>query len=363
MSHLAECLPPYLIPARPLVEASRSGCSLTYNLISLFTGAGGLDIGAEKAGFEIRLCVEIDPVRVRTLSLNRSSWKVLGRDIASLSSSSILRRSGLHKSDAFFLSAGSPCQPYSKSAFWVQDRLSNMMSDYRTRTLWHFARLVRELRPRGFILENVGGLLFKPCRPLFSRLVNSLNRAGYGLSWRVLNAADFGVAQKRERLFLIGMEKGQNFEFPEPSRRPTEYLSVAQAFQGLEDKPEETDIVAGKWGYLLPRIPPGKNYLHLTKARGRRKPVFRWRSRYWSFLLKLSPRLPSWTIQANPGPYCGPFHWKNRRLRISEVKRLQTFPNSYRFAGDRRSAWAQIGDATPPLLSEKLCASIMKQAS
>ncbi len=336
---------------------------MTNNLISLFTGGGGLDLGAERAGFEIRLCIEIDPIRVKTLSLNRPGWKVLDRDVASLSSSSILRRSGLRKSDRFFLSAGSPCQPYSKSAFWVPGRLANMKSDYRIRTLWHFARVVRELRPTGFILENVAALAFEPCHRLFSRLTNSLSRAGYGVSWRVVNAASFGVAQKRERLFVVGLRNGQRFNFPEPTHSPDSYVSATEAFRGLEDRPEEGEKLGGKWGHLLPKIPPGRNYLYLTKDRGRSKAMFRWRSRYWSFLLKLSPDLPSWTIQANPGPYCGPFHWENRRLRISEVKRIQTFPDSYRFAGDRRSAWTQLGDATPPLIARKEWAALLDQVT
>jgi DNA (cytosine-5)-methyltransferase 1 len=331
-------------------------------IISLYTGAGGLDIGAQKAGFEIRLCVEINPVRVETLSLNNPSWQVVKDDVTRLSGSSILKRSGLRKSDTFFLSAASPCAPYSKSAFWVPNRLSHVKSDYRTPTLWHFVRLVREMRPEGFIFENVDGLLFEPCLPLFRRMINSLRRSGYGLSWRVVNAANFGVAQKRERVFVVGLKNGQAFNFPEPTHSPPNYVSAANAFRGLQDKEEDGETVTGKWAHLLSAIPPGKNYLHLTKARGRRKAIFRWRSRYWSFLLKLSPRLPSWTIQAHPGPYCGPFHWKNRRLRISELKRIQTFPDSYRLAGDRTSAWAQLGDATPPLVAAKLCAAMLKQA-
>jgi DNA (cytosine-5)-methyltransferase 1 len=332
-------------------------------IISLYTGAGGLDIGAEAAGFAVRLCVEINPVRVKTLSLNKPNWRVVKDDVTRISGLSILKRAGLKKSDKIFFSGAAPCGPYSKSAFWVPNRLSNVMTDYRIPTLWHFARLVRELRPTGFIFENVGGLLFEPCRPLFRRMINSFRKSGYGLSWRIVNAANFGIPQKRERLFIVGLKDGRCFNFPESTHSANNYISAAEAFRGLDDKPEDGETVTGKWAHLLPTIPPGKNYLHLSKARGRRKAIFRWRSRYWSFLLKLSPQLPSWTIQAHPGPYCGPFHWKNRRLRISELKRIQTFPDRYRFAGDRASAWAQIGDATPPLLAEKLCESILEQAS
>lgn len=90
---------------------------------------------------------------------------------------------------------------------------------------------MRELRPTGFILENVAALAFEPCRPLFSRLTNSLSRAGYRVSWRVVNAASFGVAQKRERLFVVGLKNGRRFEFPEPTHSPEDYVPVASVFR------------------------------------------------------------------------------------------------------------------------------------
>lgn len=332
-------------------------------LVSLYTGAGGLDIGAESAGFSIKLCAEIDPVRVQTLRLNRPEWQVMNQDVASLSSASVRRRACLRRKERFFLAAGSPCQPYSKSAFWVPDRISRIHLDHRTRTLWHFARFVRELRPHGFIFENVHGLLFRPSRPLFHRLVSSLRKGGYGLTWTVINAAGFGVPQRRERLFLVGLKDHQEFTFPKPTHVQTNHVSARQAFLGLPDIKEDMETVKGKWGHLLPKIPPGKNYLYLSRTRGRRKPIFRWRSRYWSFLLKLAPELPSWTIQARPGPYVGPFHWDNRRLRIPEVKRLQTFPDDYRIVGSRASAWSQLGDATPPLLARELFRALLQQAA
>lgn len=332
-------------------------------VISLYTGAGGIELGAESAGLDVRVCVEIDPVRVQTLSLNRPNWRVVGHDISALTSLSILKCSGLRKSERFFLSAGSPCQPYSKSAFWVPGRLSKIKSDHRTRTLWHFVRVVRDLRPQAFFFENVQALSYEPSLSLFNRFLRSLSKLGYGVNWRVINSVRFGVPQKRERLFVVGIRNHQMFDFPEPTHRPNQYVSAGEALRSLRGSHEEGEDVTGKWGHLLCKIPPGKNYLHLARTKGGRRAVFAWRSRYWSFLLKLSPKLPSWTIQASPGPYAGPFHWENRRLRIPEVKRLQTFPDKYVVVGGRNSAWAQLGDATPPLLSARLFASLLKQTA
>src|SRR5207245_7689738 len=121
---------------------------------------------------------------------------------------------------------------------------------------------------------------------------------------------------------------------------------------GLQTTFEREEVLRGQWGHLLAEVPPGENYLHFTAERGHPNPVFEWRSRYWSFLLKLDPSRPSPTIQAQPGPNVGPFHWENRRRRVAELKRLFTFPDDFEFVGSRSSVQAQVGNAVPPLLAE-----------
>jgi DNA (cytosine-5)-methyltransferase 1 len=105
---------------------------------------------------------------------------------------------------------------------------------------------------------------------------------------------------------------------------------------------------------LLADIPPGDNYLFYTDKRGHPDPLFRWRSKYWSFLLKLAPDKPAPTIQAQPGPYVGPFHWDNRRLRTAEIKRLFTYPDDFELVGSRASVQAQLGNSVPPLLAQRV---------
>jgi DNA (cytosine-5)-methyltransferase 1 len=132
-------------------------------------------------------------------------------------------------------------------------------------------------------------------------------------------------------------------------------MTSSEAIGDLEDRDdlrEPDEEVGGRYGRLLPEIPPGDNYLFFTEHRGHAAPLFKWRSRYWTFLLKLDPDRPSTTIQSQPGPYIGPFHWRNRRLRLAEVKRLQTFPDEYAIIGSRRSAQSQLGNAVPPQLAE-----------
>jgi len=135
-------------------------------------------------------------------------------------------------------------------------------------------------------------------------------------------------------------------------------MSTGQALDGLISPPEAEEVVRGRWGHLLPNIPPGDNYLHYTAKRGHPEPIFEWRSRYWSFLLKLDPSKPSPTIQAQPGPNVGPFHWENRRLRVPEIRRLFTFPDEFEFVGRRASIQAQLGNSVPPRLAEHVARSI-----
>ena len=112
---------------------------------------------------------------------------------------------------------------------------------------------------------------------------------------------------------------------------------------------------------ILKLVPPGDNYLYFTAERGYPNPIFKWRSRYWSFLLKLSPLKPSWTIQASFSNNMGPFHWKNRFLRISEIKRIQTFDDTYELCGDFRDQWRQVGNAVPPHLVKQIASAIKDQ--
>ena len=114
----------------------------------------------------------------------------------------------------------------------------------------------------------------------------------------------------------------------------------------------------GQYQHLLADIPPGDNYLYYTAERGHPDPQFRWRSRFWSFLLKLDPDRPSPTIQAQPGSNVGPFHWDNRRLRLPEVRRLFTFPDSFEFAGSRNSAQYMLGNSVPPLLAQRVAQAV-----
>jgi len=204
-------------------------------------------------------------------------------------------------------------------------------------------------------------------------IIGTAEGLGYEISRKVLNAADYGVPQMRERFFVVGMLAGE-FKFPEPShakdlaslenvdRLP--WVTAGEAIGDLDTEENADDtghFAGGKYHDLLREIPPGDNYLFLTAKRGHPNPQFEWRKRYWSFLLKLSPDLPSWTIQARRSNNMGPLHWRNRILRIEEVKRLQTFPDSWQLSGTIERQWRQVGNAVPPLLAERLGRALSDQ--
>ena len=177
------------------------------------------------------------------------------------------------------------------------------------------------------------------------------------------------------RFICVGsLKKFEKFNFPETthsnkkkinllSKSKPEWVNCKEAIGDLDiNLPEDKDNLAGsKHKNLLKQIPPGENYLFFTKERGHKNPKFKWRSRYWSFLLKLSPKEPSWTIQASFSNNMGPFHWKNRFLRINEIKRIQTFPDSYKLMGDFKDQWRLVGNAVPPLLANVISKAIKKQ--
>ena len=123
-------------------------------------------------------------------------------------------------------------------------------------------------------------------------------------------------------------------------------------------EPEEK--ISGRWSSALREIPPGWNYKALTAWAGHSEPLFEAETRFWNFLLKLSPTIPSWTLAASPGPWTGPFHWKSRRLRIVEMAALQSFPDDYCFEGSRRAKVRQIGNAVPPLMASAMIRSVVE---
>ncbi|MBX9671707.1 MAG: DNA cytosine methyltransferase [Candidatus Obscuribacterales bacterium] len=335
-------------------------------VLSLFTGAGGLDVGLEIAGFQIAGAVEIDNDAKSTLQLNRPNWKLAEPgDLFTYRGEDLLDIFNLRRKEVCVLSGGPPCQPFSKSSYWNGD--TKRLEDPRARTIKSYLQVCEAALPYVVLLENVDGLLFQgkdEGLKLILRQIGAINtRNGTKYLPQIIkvNAADFGAPQRRERVFLLAFRDGRQIQFPEATHTDGKELPLTawDAIGGL-NVDEESLALTGKWADLLPSIPEGYNYLWHTE-RGDGKPLFNWRSRYWTFLLKLAKNRPSWTLQAQPGPATGPFHWDNRRLSVEEMCRLQTFPDDYEIVGSYGSARKQVGNAVPCMLGELIGLEIRRQ--
>jgi DNA (cytosine-5)-methyltransferase 1 len=339
--------------------------------ISVFTGVGGLDFGFEAAGFRTAVAVEMDSVCCRTLRLNRR-WPVIERDIHEITSNELLRSAKLKVGEVDALIGGPPCQPFSKSGYWARGDAMRL-DDPRSDTLTAYLRVLRDAQPKTFLLENVYGLAYRGKSEGLDRLlagVEQINRetgSRYRPIWQVVDAASYGVPQHRERVLIVASRDGKQFKFPKATHGAPDDLLLApyrttwDALGDLPERPNDPALkVRGKWADLLPSIPEGENYLWHT-ARGGGMQLFGWRTRYWSFLLKLAKDRPSWTIQAQPGPATGPFHWTNRRLSAQELCRLQTFPNDLQFDCGLNDVQRMLGNAVPSLLAEVIAREIRVQ--
>jgi len=330
--------------------------------LSLFSGAGGLDIGFHDAGFSIHNLVEIDERFCATLRKNVSNKNLSEKANVHCLDIREYNADGIEKVD--FIIGGPPCQTFSAAGrraagvAGLKDERGSLFSEY--------VRLLKKLQPKGFLFENVYGITGAEEGQAWKGIKEAFEKAGYQIQYRILDAADYGVPQHRERLFIVGMKEG-TFLFPRPTHGPDSngtlnYVSAVEVLHKLEvsDKNIAREI-GGRYGHLLKEIPPGLNYSFFTEKMGHPTPVFAWRSKFSDFLYKAHPDMPVRTIKAQGGQYTGPFHWESRPFSISEFKRLQTFPDRYEIVGGRGVAIHQIGNSVTPQQARILAMAVLDQ--
>lgn len=337
--------------------------------VSLFSGCGGLDAGLRAAGFELVFATDNDSLCADSHKVNFPETNFLCAPIEDVDADHLAPVLATGSVD--LLAGGPPCPPYSKSRFYRPDKPRALDDPVGDATLTGYLRILDILRPQAFLLENVPGLAYGVHREALDLILTTAARLGYSCTHAKLNAADYGVPQIRERYFVLGSREGR-IAFPQPTHakpRPgllpmdglLSWRTAGEVLADLdteENASDEGHFAGGQYHDLLCEIPPGDNYLFLTAKRGHPDPKFEWRKRYWSFLLKLSPDMPAWTIQARRSNNMGPFHWRNRILRIEEIKRLQTFPDDWYLAGRIEDQWRQVGNAVPPRLAKALGGAI-----
>jgi DNA (cytosine-5)-methyltransferase 1 len=328
--------------------------------LSLFSGGGGLDIAFHDAGFEIIQMVELEPKYVQTLQQNSQPGKWLNGSEALCID--IRHYSPAPDRNIDFIIGGPPCQSFSAAGRRAAGVSGT--TDSRGTLFQEYVRILELLQPKGFLFENVYGITGANGGEDWQSIQSAFREVGYHIYSRILDAADYGVPQHRERLFIVGLKQGE-YCFPYPThgldsldRQP--YYSAAMAVNGVDSSEVEPGL-GGKFGHLLEDIPPGLNYSFYTKEMGYPNPVFSWRSKFSDFLYKADPDMPVRTIKARGGQYTGPFSWENRKFSIPELKRLQTIPDDYEIVGNRQIAIEQIGNSVPPQLGRVLALSVLEQ--
>jgi DNA (cytosine-5)-methyltransferase 1 len=344
------------------MEALKMGIRNSPRVLGLFSGAGGIEIGFAQAGFQIVASVELVPQFCRTLEANEGLYgrnhKVVCADIAKFEPA----EHGIVDID--FVIGGPPCQSFSAAGRRAGGVFG--LNDLRGSLFWHYCRILKSLRPKGFLFENVRGILSANSRNAWDVITGSFAEVGYTLHHRVLDAAEYGVPQHRERVLMVGTRQDTEFRFPVPTHGPasfsrTPYVSAGAALADIDDPTERYVPYGGKYESELLEIPPGSNYLFFTEKMGHPSPRFAWRSRFSDFLYVADPAIPTKTIVAQPGKWAGPFHWRKRKFTIRELKRLFSFPDNYSVVGGEMAAIKQIGNSVPPKLANVIARSIKQQ--
>jgi DNA (cytosine-5)-methyltransferase 1 len=344
----------------------------TLRTISLFSGALGLDLGLAQADFAPAVVVECNPFAIDTIKKNRPEIKLIPRKIEGVTTREILQAAGLEPGEPAIVTAGPCCQAYSTAG------QRGSMTDPRGVLFREFLRVVREARPRFFVMENVRGVLSAAIkhRPLklrgpgypslrpdeelgsaFAVILKELKQTGYYTVFSVLNAADYGVPQARERVIIVGSRDGEPFKMPSPTHHKDgrdglpRWLTLRQALKGLRDRiPAYTTLLKSKTRFLK-LIPPGGNWRDLPprlqqEALG--AAYVSWGGRN-GFYRRLAWDRPAPSLTTRPDGkatmLCHPDQL--RPLSVREYARIQQFPDDWEFAGGTPQLYKQIGNAVP----------------
>ncbi len=332
------------------------------NIVALFSGAGGLDIGFCDTGFSLIESVELEEKFVQTMLHNQATGKYFHN--ANIKCKDIRLYEPNISSPIDFIIGGPPCQSFSAAGRRAAGVAGT--KDNRGSLFEEYVKVLDRLKPKGFLFENVYGLLGAEKGESIKKIIEAFKEIGYNISYRILDAADYGVPQHRERIILVG-SKGNVFKFPKPTHGPDSFqkfphYSAIEAILNVGDpENEKKPSINGRFGHLLEEVPPGLNYSFFTEKMGHPNPIFAWRSKFSDFLYKADPKVPIRTLKASGGQYTGPFHWGNRHFTVEELKRLQTFPDDYKILGNRATVSKQIGNSVPPQFARILALSVLNQ--
>jgi DNA (cytosine-5)-methyltransferase 1 len=372
--------------------------------VDLFAGAGGLSLGFEQAGFDVAAAVEIDPVHSATHHFNFPKTAAICSKIEETTGEHIRKVSRIRDAEVAVVFGGPPCQGFSMIGY-------RSLDDPRNQLLVHFKRIVAELKPKYFVLENVSGLTHGNHRKMLDELIEDFKAIGYNiqLPYQVLNAAEFGVPQSRRRLFLLGARSDLPLpEYPQPTTRPAGLKknkadsslpvgpSVWDAIGDLPEVEQYIELLEQDWAFA--KFGEPSNYVQVLRGERPDKSDFSAR-RVWdpelltsslrtvhteasinrfaetpvgtteekSRLFKLDPEGVCNTLRAgtpsNRGAFTSPrpLHpYTARVITVREAARLHSYPDWFRFHVTKWHGFRQIGNSVPPLLGRSVAAQVMK---
>lgn len=326
-----------------------------YKAIELFAGAGGLALGIEKAGFETIGLVEFNKDACDTLRKNRPDWNVICDDIENVSGQNLEELFHIKRGELDLLSGGAPCQSFS----YAGKRLG--LEDARGTLFYHYAVFLEKLQPKMFLFENVRGLLTHDKGKTYQTILNIFEKAGYDIQKEVLNAWDYGVAQKRERLITIGIRKDLSekltYIFPEKH----EYKPVLRDV--LQNVPASCGVPYGEnKRKIFELVPPGGYWRDIDPeiARTYMKSCWNMEGGRTGILRRMSMDEPSLTVLTSPSQKqterCHPL--EARPFTVRENARCQSFPDEWEFCGSVMSQYKQVGNAVPVNLAYEVAKKI-----
>ena len=326
-----------------------------FSCIELFAGAGGLALGIEKAGFNALGLVEFDKDASDTLKKNRPNWRVIHDDVKNISCLNLQEYFGIKRGELDLLSGGAPCQSFS----YAGKRLG--LEDARGTLFYHYAKFLEQLQPKMFLFENVKGLLSHDKGRTYKTILEIFETCGYKIQKQVLNAWDYGVAQKRERLITIGIRNDliekTHFEFPTPHK----YKPVLRDILLDCPKSEGTPYSAYK-KKIFEMVPPGGYWRDIPEdiAKEYMKSCWNMEGGRTGILRRLSLDEPSLTVLTSPSQKqtdrCHPL--EARPFTIRENARCQSFPDNWKFCGSVGQQYKQVGNAVPVNLAYDIAKKI-----
>lgn len=326
-----------------------------YTSIELFAGAGGLALGVEKAGFNTLGLIEFDKDAADTLKKNRPNWNVINDDIANISCLDLEKYFSIKKGELDLLSGGAPCQAFS----YAGKRLG--LEDARGTLFYHYALFLEKLQPKMFLFENVRGLLTHDHGKTYSTMLDIFTRAGYTIDKQVLNAWNYGVPQKRERLITIGIRNDlvgkTEYRFP----KAHSYKPVLRDV--LLDCPDGPGVPYGeKKRKIFELVPAGGYWRDIDPAIAKEymKSCWDMEGGRTGILRRMSMDEPSLTVLTSPSQKqterCHPL--EARPFTVRENARCQTFPDDWEFCGNVSSQYKQVGNAVPVNLAYDIAKEI-----